>query len=165
MGDAKRRRPSKADEPVPPVSADPVEPPGPPGGRGAKQTTSRQGKGGGGPVGNRKAVGHGAPKRNQNARKHGIWSKLVGDGMVDEAIALGELKPQERAALHSLLREVKLLRAARRTDTPLGALNRMWGSVLAELRKVGEEEDGDDFDAALDLLDEREEAGEDPADG
>lgn len=86
---------------------------------------------------------------------------------MDEAIALAGINPQERAGIIQRLFEARVLRALRQRDVPLAALDRALGSVLAELRKVAEEEHGDDFDAALDLLDEREglEEDEDPADG
>lgn len=85
----------------------------------------------------------GAPKGNQNAAKHGIWGRLVGDDLIDEALALAELAPEERARMHRLIREARVLRAAAKADTPLQALDRGWASILSDLDPDAAEVGGD----------------------
>lgn len=74
--------------------------------------------------------------------------------MVDEALLLADLQPAERARMHRLLREVRVLRAARDASTPLHALDRGWASILADLDPEAAEVGGADEVQGVVVLDD-----------
>lgn len=97
----------------------------------------------------------GAPVGNQRTVKHGIFGKILGDDLVEEALALAAVDPARRAELHRLAREARVLRAASRADTPLAALDRAWSSVLADLDPDADNVGGESEDQGLILLDDK----------